>query len=117
MNLHESVFAAVLSAIFLGLAGASRVIFAATDPSIIAAVLAATGAIVAGVFSLRSKVADDLVDDVMADREYLKSEVIRLRAEVDALKMQASEREAELVRCQEAERRLKERLRELGEAA
>lgn len=113
MNLHEAALSAVIGGVFLALSAASSVVFAATDPSIIAAVLAATGAIVAGVFSLRSKVSADLVDDVMADREYLKCEVSALRSEVNALKLAAREREMALLECRSSEQRLRERIAEL----
>lgn len=78
-------------------------LLAAADPSIVAAVLTAAGAVAAGVFSLRSKVSADLVDDVMADRAFLREEVGRLRQEVDALKLGAKETERALLACQQSE--------------
>lgn len=81
-------------------------LLAATDPSIVAAVLAATGAVVAGVFSLRSKVSADLVDDVMADRVYLKEQVAELRGEVEAMKLQHRECEAALLAARDREQGL-----------
>lgn len=88
-------------------------IFAQTDPSIIAAVLAATGAIVAGIFSLRSKTSADLVDDVMADREWLRMEVVRLRTDIETIKMNYKQTEMALLACRENEKVLRQEMAEL----
>jgi hypothetical protein len=117
LNLHESVFAVIGGVIFVALTAVSQLVFAATDPTIIAAALAATGAIIAGIFSLRSKLSADLVDDVMADREYLKGEVASLRSELDAMKLAHREREQALLECRDSETRLRERILELEGAS
>lgn len=95
---------------------------AATDPSVLAAILAATGAIVAGVFSLRSRAGADLVDDVMADRQYLKDRdaehrerIEELEGKVETLTVNQRATEEALLACRARETALQARIHVLEE--
>lgn len=88
-------------------------ILASTDPTLGAAVIVVVGGLVSGIFAARSARGAALVDDVMADRKYLREEVDRLRGEVDTLNTNSRATETALIECRRSEGRLRERVEEL----
>lgn len=99
-------------------------LFAATDPAIIGAFVTAIGALVAGVFALRSQQSAKLVENVMSDREWLRTEINTLRSDIEAMeerheeersawRLQAREMEVALLRCKDSEENLSRRVAEL----
>lgn len=92
----------------------------ASVATILAAMLAMVGGLVAAVMAWKSntsatesRTSARLVHDLMADRNYLRREVDKLRIEVDTLTLNSAETETALLSCRENEGRLNRRVADL----